>query len=33
MDIRNAPRELQEVAFENGLIPHVPADREAAGEE
>ena len=33
MDIRHAPRELQEVAFEKGLIPYIPADREAAGEE
>jgi hypothetical protein len=33
MDIRNAPRELQEVAFENGLIPYIPADRVEAGEE
>jgi hypothetical protein len=27
MDIRSAPREAQEVAFENGLIPYIPADR------
>jgi hypothetical protein len=27
MDIRDAPREAQEVAFEQGLIPYVPADR------
>jgi hypothetical protein len=33
MDIRNAPRELQEVAFEKGLIPYIPADRTEAGEE
>ena len=26
MDIRNAPREAQEVAFEKGLIPYIPAD-------
>ena len=31
MDIRNAPRELQEVAFAKGLIPYVPADRAGAG--
>ncbi len=30
MDIRNAPREAQVVAFEKGLIPYIPADR--AGE-
>lgn len=28
MDIRNAPRGAQEVAFEQGLIPYIPADRE-----
>ena len=28
MDIRQAPREAQEVAFEKGLIPYIPADRE-----
>ena len=27
MDIRHAPRELQELAFAKGLIPYVPADR------
>lgn len=27
MDIRFAPREAQEVAFEQGLIPYIPADR------
>jgi hypothetical protein len=27
MDIRNAPREAQEVAFRKGLIPYIPADR------
>jgi hypothetical protein len=27
MDIRHAPREAQEVAFEKGLIPYIPADR------
>ena len=27
MDIRHAPREAQEVAFEEGLIPYIPADR------
>ena len=29
MDIRDAPREAQEVAFEKGLIPFIPADRDA----
>ena len=33
MDIRHAPRELQEVAFAKGLIPYIPADRAEAGEE
>ncbi|MEJ7590919.1 MAG: DUF6398 domain-containing protein [Planctomycetaceae bacterium] len=26
-DLRHAPRELQEVAFNKGLIPYIPADR------
>ncbi|MFN0197339.1 MAG: DUF6398 domain-containing protein [Planctomycetaceae bacterium] len=29
MDIRDAPREAQVVAFENGLTPYIPADRQA----
>ena len=29
MDVRHAPREVQEIAFEQGLIPYIPADREA----
>jgi hypothetical protein len=34
MDIRTCPREAQEIAFEKGLIPYIPADRthESAGE-
>jgi hypothetical protein len=28
VDIRNAPREVQEIAFNNGLIPYIPADRQ-----
>ena len=28
MDIRTAPREAQEEAFRQGLIPYIPADRE-----
>ena len=28
MDVRHAPREVQEIAFEKGLIPYIPADRE-----
>jgi hypothetical protein len=27
MDVRQAPREVQEVAFRKGLIPYIPADR------
>jgi uncharacterized protein DUF6398 len=27
VDLRDMPREIQEIAFEDGLIPHVPADR------
>jgi hypothetical protein len=26
--LRNMPRELQEIAFERGMIPYIPADRE-----
>ncbi len=33
MDVRHAPREVQEMAFEKGLIPYIPADRAAIGEE
>jgi len=32
IDIRDAPREAQEIAFEKGLIPYIPADREGANE-
>jgi hypothetical protein len=28
MDIRHAPREVQEIAFQKGLIPYIPADRQ-----
>jgi len=28
MDIRDAPREAQEIAYEKGMIPYIPADRE-----
>ena len=30
MDIRHAPREAQVAAYENGLIPYVPADQQRA---
>ena len=28
VDVRHAPREVQEIAFEKGLIPYIPADRD-----
>ena len=28
MDVRHAPREVQEIAFRKGLIPYIPADRQ-----
>ncbi|MEX0728982.1 MAG: DUF6398 domain-containing protein [Planctomycetaceae bacterium] len=28
MDVRRAPREVQEIAYGKGLIPYIPADRE-----
>jgi hypothetical protein len=28
VDLRDMPREIQEVAYEKGLIPYIPADRE-----
>ena len=31
-DIRSAPREAQEVAFNKGLIPYIPADRQQSRE-
>lgn len=31
VDVRRMPREIQEIAYEKGLIPYIPADRE--GEE
>lgn len=27
MDVRHAPREVQDIAFNKGLIPYIPADR------
>jgi hypothetical protein len=32
MDARHAPREVQEIAFNKGLIPYIPADRQQAQE-
>ena len=31
IDIRHAPREVQEIAFNKGLIPYIPADRQRGG--
>ena len=31
-NVRYAPRELQEIAFEKGLVPYIPADREPGSE-
>lgn len=28
IDVRHAPREVQEIAFKKGLIPYIPADRQ-----
>ncbi len=28
VDLREMPREVQEIAFEKGMIPYIPADRE-----
>jgi hypothetical protein len=32
MDVRHAPREVQEIAFQKGLIPYIPADRQQSRE-
>ena len=29
VDVRNAPREIQEIAFEKGLIPYIPDDKKS----
>jgi Domain of unknown function (DUF6398) len=31
MDVRHAPREVQEIAFNKGLIPFIPADQQEGG--
>ncbi len=28
VDLRNMPREVQQIAFDKGMIPYIPADRE-----
>ena len=30
VDLRTMPREVQEIAFDKGMIPYIPADRERA---
>src|SRR5919202_702638 len=32
VDLRDMPREVQEMAFEKGLIPYIPADQEKGPE-
>lgn len=32
VDVRHAPRETQEVAFERGIIPYIPSDRNPGAE-
>jgi len=27
VDVRTMPREVQEIAYEKGIIPYIPADR------
>ena len=31
VDVRHAPSEMQEIAFNKGLIPYIPADRQERG--
>jgi hypothetical protein len=31
VDIRSMPREVQEIAYDQGLIPYIPADRDEGG--
>ena len=33
MDVRHAPREVQVLAYEKGMIPYIPADRGGASEQ
>jgi hypothetical protein len=28
VDLRDMPREVQEIAFDKGIIPYIPADRD-----
>ncbi|OAI39932.1 hypothetical protein AYO40_05290 [Planctomycetaceae bacterium SCGC AG-212-D15] len=32
VDVRHAPREVQEIAYNKGLIPYIPADRQQGSE-
>jgi hypothetical protein len=29
VDLRTTPREVQQIAFDQGMIPYIPADKEA----
>ena len=29
VDLRTMPREVQQIAFDQGMIPYIPADKEA----
>jgi len=32
VDLRDMPREVQQIAFEKGMIPYIPADHEQGRE-
>ena len=32
MDVRTLPREIQEVAYQKGLIPYIPVDKRSTRE-
>jgi hypothetical protein len=32
VDLRHMPREVQEIAFQKGMIPYIPADQEQGPE-
>lgn len=33
VDVRDMPREVQEIAYQKGLIPYIPADRDVGSDE
>ncbi len=33
VDVRYMPREVQEIAYQKGLIPYIPADRDVGSDE